>query len=483
MVKISSAVLALLILIIAFPTSTLAAQTRACDNIQGIDWQSSSTKTFIILYPQEFSPIGQILTARGLGRALDDEYNRFSALYQTSLPTPVSIRIYPDVRTYSCLNSPTNEIGDETIHSHSGGREIALIGDNIQRNFAVWAAHDINLVRYELSLLFARQVSGDRLPPGLSEAIGRYSQDPAQTLGLLELSWSDWQEPTYTWRSLWDGGPEDLARQVEAASTVAFLVDRFGWTNFLSFIQSLSSSRSYSHSLEQIYRTEASNLEQQWQAYYPVYFRGRWKTHPVYNYDLSQFQQQIRSEQYLEADKGLQSALEFLQKMEDTDRILYAQRLQIQAKKGQEAEYMFAQSRQAYEGGRYAESLAWLTRSEQLYAEVGTRIYHLDEFSAYRQQVHETLALHVELDRLEADAAASWNTFWLGRRITRLAERLYSLGDIFGHQRAARLATLINSRRQAQYLLFATGVIVLALVLLVVRVWLARRMPPVEAQL
>lgn len=427
--------------------------------------------------------MAQILAARGFGRELDAEFSRFSALYETSPPVAITIRIYPDIGAFSCLNSPSMEIDTGTLHSNSGGREIALIGNNIRENFAVWIAQDINLIRYELSLIFARQVAGDQLPFGLSQAIGRYSQDPSRTLGLLDLGSTGESEPTHSWRSLWEESGSDIIRQVEATSTVGFLVDRYGWGEFLSFLQHLSTSRSYRISLEQIYRSAPEEIEQDWRAFYPLYLQNRWQAHPIYNFDLSGFHRQILSEEYADADRGLQTALDFLEKMDDRKKIIEAQRLQHRAKKGQEADYMFAQSRQAYENGRYAESLAWLGHAEKLYAEAGTRIFHLDEFSAYRQQVRETLGLHLELDRLEVDIAENWNTFFQAQKLSGLAERQYLLGDIYGHQRSAKIADLILARRKTQYLAFASIVIGLTLVLLFIRIRMARHSPPAEAQL
>lgn len=465
------------------PAPAIAAPVGACEDIRMLDWRSLSTKSFIILYPQEYEIMAQILAARGFGRDLDAEFSRFSAFYQTAPPAAITIRIYPDIGAFSCLNTPSTEIDTGSMHSNSGGREIALIGNNIQENFSAWIAQDINLIRYELSLIFARQVAGDQLPFGLGQAIGRYSQDPSRTFGLLDFSSISDPEPAHSWRSLWEESGSDLLRQVEATSTVAFLVDSYGWGEFLSFLKHLSTSRSYRISLEQIYRIAPEEIEQNWRAFYPLYLNNRWKVHPIYNYDLSGFHSQILAEQYAEADRSLQSALDFLHKMDDRKTIIEAQRLQVRAKKGQEADYMFAQSRQAYENGRYAESLAWLGHAEKLYAEAGTRIFHLDEFSAYRQQVRETLGLHLELDRLEVEAGENWNTFFQAQKLSRLAERQYLLGDVYGHQRSAKIADLILARRQAQYLAFASIVIGITLVLLFIRIRMARRKPPAEAQL
>jgi len=462
-----------------------ALQTGGCDAFQGISWRERNTKSFIILYPEQYEAIAHTLTDGYRAGALDLEYTRFEALFETSLTLPISIRIYPDHQSYSCLNSISNIIPPGSTHTHSGTREIALIGDNIIANFPAWIQFETNLIRYELGVLFARQTAGDRIPSGLEAAVGQYVQDPVLTIGTLRLNRSDWLAPAQDLYSLWENAPThpDLENQIHATSTIAFLVDQYGWGSFLGFLQSISSSQSFSQAVTQAYGSDLATLEKEWRAYLPRYIQGRWQSHEIYNYDLEPYQQMISEGEYIEADRLLREAISFLEKIHHPEKLGRALALIEMARSGQEAENLLAQAQQALQAGDYQGSLALLDQAEEKYILSGNRLAHLDELSAYRQQINQVTALHGELAGIQERITNQWNTLSLAAQLISLGRNFSTLGDSNGHSQVLEMAEIVEARQKEQYLLFAAAIFTIVLALLIYRFHLVRYKQPPEANL
>jgi len=488
MQKLSHLFIVIIVLVasLAFPWQAKAmSQMAECSGLWGLNWRETGSDAFTILFPPEYEIVGRRLGASQHKARLDQEYRRMEALFGVALPLPVSIRIYPDVDTYACLNSSADELPVGALHASSGAREISLIGSAIVDNYAVWAQNDINYIRYELGMLFVHQVAGDSAPAGLAPALARYLQDPEQTIGLLQLHWSDWLAPTYSWRSLWEEKPAtpDLSRQLQATSVTAFLVDTYGWDAYLSFLQRLSSTPNFNIALTETYQADLARLETEWQAYYPRYFQGGWRSHLLFNFDLSRYEAHLAQEKYAEADAGLLEAIDFLTRMNDTRKMQQAQLLLLRARSGQEAEALFGQSQQAYQAGDFPRSLALLDQAEQKYGQAGASFYHLDEIAAHRDKVAQAHVLRTELETLKTDVGTHWNTFGLAARTLALGRRVGRLGDLDGYQQVQRMAQMVEARQRGQFLIYAGGILAVILGLLLVLVRLARRTPPPEAQL
>jgi hypothetical protein len=483
--------LLLLVLLLSFvPQVRVRAEVEKadCDALPAVEWQEVRTQAFAILYSSMDREFGNAFSTQ-YGEKLDAEYTRFEALFETSLSLPISIRIYPTENEYYCLNSQAPEILPGAMHSRIGSREIALIGERISADLAAWLRDFENIFRFELGVLFAEHITHNQALPGLLTAVGHYAQDPAQTIGSLQMHWSDWQNPTNTWRSLWEdpSSQVEFIRKLQATSIVAFLVDKFGWAKFLGFLKSLAASQSYTQSLSQVYGQDFSAIQEEWQEYYPEYFRGRWQTHVIYNYDLSPYQQLVQSEEYLEAEKRLNDTIAFLEKINQADKLNEARLLLDQARMGLDAEMLVLQSRQAVQAGEYQKAIEYLDQAGLKYAQLGN-YYHLDELNAYRDQVRKILALHVELDSLRGQAASqedsfAWETIMLASRLVSLGRRLSALGDVQGYTQARLLAGLVEARLRNQQLLFSLAGIWLILALLGLRIWLSRRKPAPEAEL
>jgi hypothetical protein len=483
-IKLRILCLAVFFSILFFPIQARAGfQGGDCDQLPAVEWREARTRSFAVLYPLEYERLGQWLSAQH-GDALDQEYARFEPLFETPLSRPISIRIYPDITTFSCLNAGLEEVVSWSTHTHIGAREIALFGGNILADFPSWSHNFANEFRYELAILFAEQAAGGQAPPGLKVAIGHFAQDPSQTIGLLRLDRGDWLEPTHDWDSLWEEtfSQEDFISRLQATSILAYLVDVYGWAPFMVFLKNLAVPLSYRQSLSQAYGKDLAGLEEEWRAYYPGYFQGRWQAHILYNYDLSPFEALVRDEKYVEADSGLQAAIAFLEKTYQADRLEQAYRLLLMAKKGQEAGNLMAQSRQAFHAGDYTRSLELVEQAEQRYIGLGNRA-RLDQIASYRDRVRRILALRAELTSLQEQVNSHWNTIALAARLVSLGRSLSALGDADGLGKVRAMAKLVETRQRDQHSVLSIAVLAVALGLLGFRLSLQRRQPPPEAQL
>jgi hypothetical protein len=132
--------------------STLAVPPAHAQVCTQLTWGETHTRSFVFTY-QEAAPLGRELAER-YGEALDAEFNRFASLFETSLPVPIMVRIYPNERDYYCFNALAAEIPVGQTHSHIGGREIALIAQNIASDPEAWEIEGLEALRNELAVLF-----------------------------------------------------------------------------------------------------------------------------------------------------------------------------------------------------------------------------------------------------------------------------------------------------------------------------------------
>ncbi len=66
-------------------------------------------------------------------------------------------------------------------------------------------------LRHELAILFAQNLAGDKLPPGLAIGLGIYAEDPALTFERrLSAAPPPAEAPSMSWRGLWEA-PDVIA--------------------------------------------------------------------------------------------------------------------------------------------------------------------------------------------------------------------------------------------------------------------------------
>jgi hypothetical protein len=487
--KIALASFILAVSVLAVPLHQAVAVSPA-QSTSG-DWQELRTKAFSIIFPKDYELLAQILL-NNYGQTLDSEYTRFAAAFDAQLSLPVTIRIYPQETDYLQLNVLAPKLGPGATHSHIGAREIALIGANIIANLPRWQIEGLNAFRYELAILFTRQVSEKKAPPGLLAGIGGYAQNPEETLGALDQAGVlpagmklASLKITQKRETLWENEEVnlDLLQLLQATSIVAYLVDAYGWPALVQYLKSLPTASGYAPALEAAYKTSFASLEAQWQAYFPLFTGGRWQFDVLYHYDLSRFEQLIQAGGYSAAAPGLNEAVQLLEKLANQPAALeQARTLLAQAKLGQSAADLARQSRQALLSGDYLRCIDLASQAERKYTELGdTR--RLDELAVYRSRANEILALREQAGKLSKGLSALSEDAVPILQLASLSQRLGALGDGEGQRLVdATLQSLAMARRRLQWML-ASGAAALAALLLVWRILLVWRKAPLEARL
>ena len=448
------------------------ASAQTCSSVS---WTETNTRAFLITYPQGNALGPEIANLdRGL---LDTEYNRFATLFSLSLHTPITIRLYPTGSQFTCLNATVPSIPIGQTHSHIGGREISLIAEYISRT-PDWQTTGINDLRHELAILFAYELTGGKTPPGLEIGLGMYAENPAQTFERHVSSTSPpTAEPSLSWRGVWEAPNliTDPSLSLQAASIVAYLVDVYGWDRFVGFLSTLRTAESYRAALTEVYRVEASALEEQWLTYYPLYFEGRWRDNALYEFNLSAYEQLIAAGAYQAATDGLASTIALLTQRGDQPELLtQAQSLLTQAANGLEADALARQAHQAYQEDNYPTAADFAVQALEKYTPLND-VRNQETLLTIQDRAEEILSLRAELDDLQTTLTPSDAS-----RLLEIAPRLSELGDTLGQTQAGTLLSQINEQRQQQAITFAMIGAGTGLLLLMIRIALTRRRTPQE---
>jgi hypothetical protein len=469
--------LLLIILLAALVPQPAAAQT--CSQLI---WGETRSRSFSFIY-QASAPIGAEL-AETYSPVLDETFETFANLFETSLPLPISVRVYPNQRDYYCMNALAPVIPLGQTHSHLAGREIALIAQNILDHPEDWLVEGLDALRNELAALFVEDITDGNAPPGLVIGTGVYMEDPFR---MFERRFSAAPPPTddpgLTWRALWESPDlvESPEQALQAGSIVAYLVDVYGWSSFLAFLSTLRTSDGYRQALVEVYKVDAGSLEAHWQTYYPLYFQGRWRSNAIYDLDLTVFEQLIASGAYADAASGLEEAIKLLVDLGDTDRLLAAEALNRQAHAGMEADALARQARQAYLEGSYLAAEDFAAQSMEKYNQIGD-IRNQEALGAIRSQAAEVLLLNEELDTL-GPAARGLGGQRHAARIIEIGTRLVELGNLEGQAHAQELLAAVNQRQQARAVWVGVLGGLAAGGLLLHWALRARKKPPPEAML
>jgi hypothetical protein len=450
--KRSSLILIILLVVISFLPQTPAAaapdlQEFDCAVLPVVGWQEVLIGDYAILYPEGYENILGSLNKLFEG-GLADQYPIFSRFFKTTLSLPITIRVYPGIESFYCLNVIALQVAPDDTHTRIGIREIALFGDRILNNFAQWEADGLNIFRYELGILFIEQVTNSKAPPGLLAGAGVYMMNPKDIFEQREISAGGIGKPQVTWRSLWESEntltfPKE---RYQAVSIVAYLVEAYGWETFLRFLTDLCTSEGYRQSLASMYGIDFSALQQEWENFYPLFYQGRWRAHVLYDFDLSPYQTMIAGGAYTDAALGLRDVITFLEQNDQSVKLTEAQALQEHAKSGQEASALVAQARLALQNKQHALSIQLADQAQAIFNGLGN-LSRTEELDNYRATAREVMALQAEMDTLSKAYNTGAGSSDSMDRMIQISQRLAELGE---SQARASISSLIQEQEAAQ---------------------------------
>jgi hypothetical protein len=458
-----------------------AMQDIDCSKLSPVTWQEMKTAVFAYLYPIEYDDVvSQFLDKYGSRLELD--YAIFTRLYQTNLSLPITIRIYPSLEDYFCLNIMAPQVAVGETHSRIGMREIAIFGDRILADITQWELEALNIFRFELGVLFVDHISNTKAPPGLLGGAGVYMMDPAEIFEEREISGSGIGKPDVTWRFLWENGSSLISPgdRLQAVSTVAYLVEGYGWAKFLQFLKDLPTSEGYRQSLTQIYGVDFSALQREWEKYYPLYYQGRWRVHVLYDFDLTPYEKMVAGGAYTDAVLGLKDVITFLEQNEQLDKLAEAKVLQEQAKTGQNASALVLQARQALQNKEYEKSTQLADQAQAIFDQLGDR-RRINELDSYRIWVKEVLTLQAEMDKLKKELSDGGDPVISFDRMIVVSQRLFELGETQARDEVLSYIREYDQVLQIQRQQFYAGVLLVPILLITIRILLMRFKPPREA--
>lgn len=410
------------------------------------DWQEKRTAHFAITYAA-----AQAAEADRYVGFVDGVYTDLTAIFSLALRTPVSLRLFPDEKSYIAVNPLAARIPGVIAHATAGGgrREIAIA---VERTRGMSDEALTNNVRHELTHLIVAELSGDDLPVGFHEGVAQYLEKPIQreqeaivrrlrtasVQGGL-MSWADLNAPGGAYANPDIAYPQSL-------SIVAFLVDRYGFAKLLDFIKAMPTSSGYRSALETAYGLSADQLEAQWREYLPQYLDGRYAVNALYAYDLAPARALLGQGTYTAAKEELDRAVYLLQQTGQADRLAEAQDLLARAERGINAGQTVAEARKALEARDYGRTRDLVSQARAGYAALSdTR--REDELRLYDERAQAAQQAHVDLQRAE-DLVRTFRYPEARVALVEAATALGELGDSGGLATAERLMAEMDARQR-----------------------------------
>ena len=430
-------------------------------------WESQRLDSFEFLYSAENVNLAQEIIG-DFGEQIEIDYDNYSRLFNAGLETPITIRLYPSLESYECLNVATPTITERDFHSHVGSREVALIANAINQN-GNRESLIVNSFRHELAILFADKVSGGYAPPGLLLGIGGYFENPSNS---FESWWREAGEisvPDKSLQRLWE---EEIPASsklnlLQSTSSVSFFIDIYGWERLLHFLSALESNQGYRQSLEQIYDGNLQDIQREWQDYFPLYISERWQFNIQYFYDLQRYELLIKAGAYEDSVEGLLEAQRILG-IFSPDQLSYVNELLAKAQKGVKASDLALKSRQAILDGEYLEGYDNANQALQLYNELGDN-RRISEVESYQNISLEVLTLREEVEGL-SDKSALFDPVKT-QRLASIGQRLSELGDKEG-VRQVQVSLIIGNSGQEKVV---GGLTIVGIIISLVILWIRFR--------
>ncbi len=424
----------------------LTALTPAVTHAQSPDWQEKRTTYFAITYVTS-----QADEANRYARFVDAAYTDLSAIFSLSIQTPVTLRLYPDERSYVAVNPLAEKVSGVIAHATSGRgrREIAIA---VVRTQGMSEEMLINNVRHELTHLIVSEMSGDELPVGFHEGIAQYVEKPIareQQSAVTRLRQASQANQVMTWADLNAPGGAYSSPAIaypQSLSMVGFLVDRYGFGKLVDFVKANASSPGYRTAMETVYGVSADQLEAQWRAYLPEWLAGRFAVNALFAYDLSPARTLLEQGTYTAAKEELDRAVYLLRTTGQADRLAEAQGLLARAEKGIAAGATTAEARKALEARNYVATRELVAQARADYAELGdTR--RAEELRLYESRALDAL---LALDQLRAAEGLVRGFRYPEARdaIYEAAQTLGELGDSSGVSASQQLLAEMDSMQQ-----------------------------------
>lgn len=335
---------------------------------QTTEWRELRTRSFAILYAA-----GDEDTAQTYAGFADAIYDETSAIFGHQVATPISLRLYPTWDSYVAVNPLAAGLQGIVAHADYQRHEVVVVVSQTARQSETEVQ---NNVRHELTHIVASDLSGNRLNVLFQEGVAQYVEHAAPELetrvSLLRratandalMRWSDLDDRQMFYDHSEVSYPQSL-------SITAFLIEKYTFATFRSFLTTSASSTGYRSALERTYGIPADQLEKAWRDWLPEYLAGGYRRNAISAYDLSHAQQLLGEARYTEAADELTQALAWLRTTDQSAVAGQAESLLERAKQGQQALALASDARAKLEAGDYAGAALATQQAQQAYAGLG----------------------------------------------------------------------------------------------------------------
>jgi hypothetical protein len=442
-------VLLALALIVALPSGANAQSGSQAE------WRERRTDRFAILY----APGGEA-TAEEYALFVDQVYDEVAAIFGHRAAVPVTLRLYPTLERYYESNPLARGMPGIVAHADFRRNEVVVIvpqtinqtPDEVQNN-----------IRHELAHIVASELSGNRLNVGFHEGVAQYVERPAPELEakirLLRRALDD--GTLLSWSALDDrdqvyGSPEIAYPQ--SLSVVAFLVDRYSFAKLREFLTVSARSSGYRSALERTYGASPSDLEGEWLAWLPSYIEGGYLRNALTAYDLSHIEAMLTEGRYEQAQKAIETAIDWLRTTSQLETLQRAEQLLRMSEMGLRADALALEARASLEAAEYDRALLLAGEAQAIYADLGDTRQDA-ALTAYVERARRGQQA-AEIMRRATELAQTWQTYPQARLSADQAAAEYlALGDRERAQEALALREAL-AQRQTMFggVLLAAGI-------------------------
>lgn len=429
--------------------------------------EGTTKETILALYGSQLPPDQQDfghLILYAYGETLEEEYQRSRILLNVNLELPISVRVYPRESDYYNLNAYAALMPPGATHGHVGEKEISLIAENIAKDPLVWQMKALNAFRSELSAIAVEKLTKGKAPPGLIVAVSQYLLDPREVLSAA-ISMAKQSSPDLSlgFEQLWSDEQvlHDAIKTVQAVSTIAFLVDSYGWTQFLDFMNALTNATNLASAYETVYKSSLDSAEKLWRSYYPVYLEERWQYHFLYNVDLESYHRMIQMGAYNDALALLTAQIDLLEQVGEIKSLLALQDLFEKAKTGEQGLSFVQQARQNCAEGDYSLCLDKLAKARSIFEIIGDE-QRLVEIGNLEKVARDVQSLRQDFEQKKWVALIT-NSSQSVEELLQISRKLIKMGD---RQSEKNIAKIIQAIKARNMLLLTLSLIVFFVMLL-----------------
>lgn len=429
-------------------------------------WKELSSENFVILYTASQVSMAQDIETQYL-QMIEHELPKYVEAFGISLVTPITIRLYPTLTEYTCLNALAPLLSEDDAHSHIGSREIALIATVINRSPMTWEEQAVNALRHELAVLFGEQLSDGEAPQGLLQGLGGYFENPQDTFPQRFKAAGNITQPDRGLQRLWeeDHPPSNNLVLLQQTSVISYLIEVFGWDKLVQFLTEIGNAQGYRQAALDVFGVNVQEVEIYWVQYYPAYVEYRWASNVIHGYDLADFERLITAGAYSDAADRLGRISPMLALFGTAEQSQQAAVLLEQANSGEQAANLALEARQALLAGDYINAYTYAQEAQTRYQQLGdTR--RDEEIGLYLSLATEVLTLREELVLLRGDGSPLDPV--RSQRIAEIGRRLSELGDKDG-MRQAQMAFLLLGTSHHDFVTWVTVIGLLACVFLIWR--------------